>query len=376
MMRRHIFPTFVAVMRSVGTVSSFSARTSPMKGPAGAHGTLVGTGTLGGTARGGELRKLYPPIEPHRTDFLEVGSVHRVYYEECGNPAGKPVVFVHGGPGGGCTAANRCFFDPEKYRIILMDQRGAGRSRPAADLTDNTTWHLIRDLEMLREELDIDRWMLFGGSWGSTLSLCYAIEHPERVTELVLRGIFLLKREELDFFYQSGTSFVFPDAFEEYAGHIPEEERGELLKAYHRRLTSEDQATREAAAKRWTTWEMATSFASPNPEYIAKGDDPAFAAAFARIETHYFVHGAWLPTPDHILDNVDKIRHIPTFITHGRYDMVCCFKSGFDLSRRFPEAEFVVCGKSGHSANEVEHTSELVMACDRFARTVPEASEG
>lgn len=334
-------------------------------------GTLIGTGTLGGFGRGKDtpLRSLYPTIEPYNTGRLQVGSneQHSVYYEECGNPKGKPVVFIHGGPGGGCSTDNRRFFDPDLYRIILMDQRGAGRSTPTADLTDNTTWDLVKDLELLRETLGIEKWMCFGGSWGSTLSLVYAITHPERVTELVMRGIFLIKREELQFFFQEGTSFLFPDAYQAYSKHIPEDERHDLISAYYKRLTSDDAAVRTTAAKFWTTWEMSTSFATPNTDYIDKGDNPEFAAAFARIETHYFTNLGWLPTPNYILENVDKLRHIPTFFTHGRYDVVCPFKSAFDLSQAFPEAEFVVCGKSGHSAGEEEHTSELVMACDRFA---------
>lgn len=352
---------FIAAMTVIRGTSSMSAPFLTGKG------TLVGTGSLGGLGRGNKLRALYPKIEPYKTGRLDVGSGHSVYYEECGNKDGKPVVFIHGGPGGGCTEGNRCFFDPELYRIILIDQRGAGRSTPTADLTDNTTWDLVADLETLRETLKIEKWMCFGGSWGSTLALLYAIKHPERVTELVLRGIFLMKREELDFFFQQGTSMIFPDAYQAYSQHIPEAERGSLINAYYKRLTSEDKETREAAAKHWTTWEMSTSYLKPNVDYIEKGDDAEFAAAFARIETHYFVNLGWLPTPNHILESIDKIRHIPTFFTHGRYDVVCPFKSAFDLSQAFPEAEFVVCGRSGHSAGEEEHTSELVLATDRFA---------
>lgn len=336
-------------------------------------GTLVGTGTLGGRGRllqNSSLRKLYPSIEPYNTGRLDVGSGHSLYYEQCGNEDGKPVVFVHGGPGGGFTESNRCFFDPDLYRIILFDQRGSGKSTPTADLTDNTTWDLVKDIEQLRTTLDIEKWMVFGGSWGSTLSLIYAIEHPERVTELVMRGIFLMKKEELDFFFQYGTSMLFPDAYRDYSNYIPEDERDDLIKAYYKRLTSDDKSIRESAFKHWSTWELSTSFLKPNYDYISESDDLEFASAFARIEAHYFVNLGWLPTPNHILDNVDKIRHIPTFFTHGRYDMVCPFKSAFDLSQAFPEAQFVVCGQSGHSASEEEHTSELVMACDRFAGKV------
>jgi len=344
------------------------ANNHPLNALSTTPGTLIGTGKLGGFGRSGQpLRTLYPPIEPYATGILEVGSGHSVYYEECGNPNGKPVIFIHGGPGGGCTEGNRCFFDPKLYRIILMDQRGSGRSKPTASLVDNTTWDLVRDLETLREKLGIEKWMCFGGSWGSTLALVYAIEHPTRVSELVMRGIFLMKEEELQFFFQQGTSMIFPDAYQAYSQHIPVAERNDLITAYYSRLTSDDEPTRREAAKFWTTWEMSTSFAKPNVEYILKGDDAEFAAAFARIETHYFVNLGWLPTPDHILESVDKIRHIPTVFTHGRYDVVCPFKSAFDLSQKFPEAEFIVCGQSGHSAGEEEHTSELVMACDRFA---------
>ena len=248
-----------------------------------------------------------------------------------------------------------------------MDQRGAGRSTPTASLEENTTWELIKDLETLRTTLGIDKWMVFGGSWGSTLSLTYAEEHPERVTELVLRGIFMLRKSELDFFYQSGASMIFPDAWQPYEEHIPPEERADFIKAYYARLTSDDEATRHAAATAWTTWEMSTSFAKPKTESIARGDDPKFAAAFARIESHYFINKGFFPTESYILDNVDRIRHIPTFIVQGRYDVVCPMKTAFDLHKAFPEAEFVVCGQSGHSATEDETTSELVMACDRFA---------
>ena len=330
-------------------------------------GTLVGTGTLGGLAREQPLRTLYPKLEPYMTGRLDVGSGHSLYFEQCGNANGKPVVFVHGGPGGGCSESNRCFFDPELYRIILIDQRGAGRSTPTASLVDNTTWELVKDLEKLRTELRVDKWMVFGGSWGSTLSLTYAIEHPDRVSELVLRGIFMLRRHELEFFYQHGASMIFPDAWQQYEEHIPPAERGDFISAYYKRLTSDDEPTRLAAAKCWTGWEMCTSYAKPSADYIARGEDPKFAAAFARIESHYFINGGFFDKETHILDNVDKIRHIPTFIVQGRYDVVCPMKSAFDLTQCFPEADFVVCGQSGHSAGEKETTSELVMACDRFA---------
>ena len=353
----------VALGAAVGSMMTIQQDASML---AAAKGTLVGTGTLGGVGRGEPLKTLYPAIEPYMTGRLEVGSGHSVYYEQCGNANGKPVVFVHGGPGSGCSASNRCFFDPELYRIILIDQRGAGRSTPSASLEDNTTWDLVEDIEHLRTTLDIDKWMVFGGSWGSTLSLTYAIQHPERVTELVLRGIFMLRPLELSFFYQDGASMIFPDAWAAYEAHIPPAERGDMIAAYHKRLTSTDEATRLAAAKQWTTWEMCTSFAKPNAEQIAKGEDPKFAEHFARIEAHYFVNKGFFPTETYLLDHVERIRHIPTFIVQGRYDVVCPMRSAFDLSQAFPEAELVICGQSGHSANEPETISELVMAGDRF----------
>ena len=372
-----LLPTTTLTTTMVSSLSASSSspstsRTTQLK--LAGKGTLVGTGTLGGLGRTTDtetetpvLRTLYPPIEPYKTGRLDVGSGHSLYYEECGNPQGKPVIFLHGGPGGGCTDDNRCFFDPELYRIILLDQRGAGRSTPTADLTANTTWELLRDIELLRTTLTIDTWMVFGGSWGSTLALVYAIHHPDRVVELVLRGIFLMQHEELQFFFQHGTSMIFPDAYQAYSQYIPPEERHNLIQAYYTRLTSDDPNVRDEAAKYWTTWEMSTSYLQPKVAYIEKGDDAEFAAAFARIETHYFVNLGWLPEPNYILNNIDKIRHIPTVFTHGRYDVVCPFKSAFDLSQRFPEADFIVCGQSGHSAGEAEHTSELVTACDHFA---------
>ena len=313
------------------------------------------------------MRELYPDIEPYDTGTLQVDDRHTLYYEQCGNPDGKPVVMLHGGPGGGCNAKMRRFHDPAKYRIVLFDQRGAGRSRPHADLVDNTTWHLVADIETLRETLGIERWQVFGGSWGSTLALAYAQKHPQRVTELVLRGIFMLRRWELEWFYQEGTSRMFPEAWEHYLAPIPEHERGDLIGAYHRRLTSDDEATRLAAAKAWSIWEGGTSYLHIDPDYATSHGDPAFALAFARIENHYFVNGGFFEVEDQLLRDVHRIADIPGVIVQGRYDVVCPAQSAWELHKAWPKAELVVTPASGHSAFEAENVDALVRATDRFA---------
>ncbi|MCB9889791.1 MAG: prolyl aminopeptidase [Planctomycetes bacterium] len=322
------------------------------------------TKSLGGPRD--DLRPLYPAIEPFDQGLLAVDDHHRIYYEQCGNPAGKPVVFVHGGPGGGAGKDYRRFFDPEAYRIVLFDQRGCGRSTPYASLRDNTTWHLVADIECIREHLGIDRWQVFGGSWGSTLSLCYAQTHPDRVTELVLRGIFMLRRKELEWFYQEGASHLFPDAWEHYLAPIPAVERGDLMSAYYRRLTSDEEATRVEAARAWSVWEGTTSLLYPDEGKIAETGADEFAVAFARIECHYFVHGGFFQDEDQLLHGVDRIRHIPTVIVQGRYDVVCPARSAWDLFRRWPESELVIVDDAGHSALEPGNRSELVRATDRF----------
>lgn len=309
---------------------------------------------------------LYPDIDPFDHGMLQVDARHRLYYEQCGNPAGKPVVLLHGGPGAGCGPKMRRFHDPTHYRIVLFDQRGAGRSTPHADLVDNTTWHLVADIERLREHLGIGRWQVFGGSWGSTLALAYAQTHPERVTELVLRGIFMLRRWELEWFYQEGASRLFPDAWEAYLKPIPEVERHDLISAYHRRLTSEDPATRLAAARAWSVWEAATSFLHQDPGFISGHEEEAFALAFARIESHYFVNGGFFECDDQLLRDVHRIRHLPATIVHGRYDVVCPVQNAWDLKRAWPEAELVIAPASGHSAFEPEIASALVDATDRY----------
>jgi proline iminopeptidase len=317
------------------------------------------------------LRTLYPPLEARRRGQLRVSALHEIYWEESGNPAGKPVIFLHGGPGGGTDPRMRRFFDPARYRIVLMDQRGCGRSQPHASLVDNTTWHLVSDIEQLREHLGIQAWQVFGGSWGATLALAYAQAHPERVSELVLRGIFLVRPWEFRWFYESpdGTGALFPDLYEEYVRPIPPEERGDMMGAYYRRLTSDDAATRAAAARAWSIWEGATSFLRLNPDYVAKFREDAYAEAFARIECHYFVNGGFLRTPSQLLDDVPRMRHIPGTIVQGRYDVVCPMKSAWDLHRAWPEADLRIVPDAGHSAFEPGILSELVAATDRYARS-------
>ncbi len=310
-------------------------------------------------------RTFYPELDARRTGRLRVSDVHDLYWEESGNPNGKPVVFLHGGPGFGSEPKQRRFFDPEAYRIVLFDQRGCGKSTPHASLVDNSTWHLVEDMEKLRAHLGIERWQVFGGSWGSTLALAYAETHPERVTELVLRGIFLLRKQEIDWFYQHGASAIFPDAWEKYLEPIPAGERGDLLGAYHRRLTSEDLPVRQRAARAWSVWEGSTSCLFTNQALIDQTAGDAFSLAFARIECHYFMHGAFLEGRE-LLANVDKIRHIPAVIVQGRYDVVCPMESAWALHRAWPEAGFRVVPDAGHSANEPGNLHELVLATDRF----------
>ncbi|MES2885367.1 MAG: prolyl aminopeptidase [Pseudomonadota bacterium] len=313
------------------------------------------------------LRTAYPAIAPYATHRLQVSALHNIYVEESGNPNGKPVVFVHGGPGGGTEPWQRQFFDPAKYRIVLFDQRGCGKSTPFAELKENTTWDLVADMEVIRKHLKIEQWLVFGGSWGSTLGLAYAETHPTRTTALVLRGIFLLRKLEIDWFYQEGTSFIFPDQWEAYRDAIPEAERGDFVTAYYKRLTSADAAVRAAAAKAWSTWEGATSKLLVNSDMIARYGNDTFADAFARIECHYFTNKGWFEVEDQLLRDVPKIRHIPAVIVQGRYDVVCPMKSAWDLHRAWPEAEFVVVPDAGHAASEKGTLSALIEATDKFA---------
>jgi len=323
-----------------------------------------------------ERRPLYPEIEPYRTGMLRVSPIHELYYEESGNPNGKPALFVHGGPGGGTEPKQRRFFDPAAYRVVLFDQRGCGKSTPHANLEDNTTQHLVADIERLREHLGIEKWQVFGGSWGSTLALAYAEAHPSRVTELVLRGIFLLRRSEIEWFYQRGASALFADAWEEYLAPIPEAERGDLLAAYHRRLTSDDPATRQEAARAWSVWEGSTSCLYPNAELIAKTAGDAFALALARIECHYFVNSGFFAKETQLLDDVGRIRGIPAVIVQGRYDVVCPMESAWALHRAWPEADLRIVPDAGHSAAEPGIVHELVTATDAFRGSAPPKPAG
>jgi proline iminopeptidase len=311
-------------------------------------------------------RGYYPPIEPFATGCLRVSPVHELYFEQSGNPRGKPVVFLHGGPGFGTEPNHRRFFDPAAYRIVLLDQRGCGKSTPHASLEDNTTWHLVEDLEKLRAHLGIERWQVFGGSWGSTLALAYAETHPDRVTELVLRGIFLVRKREIDWFYQRGASALFPDAWEGYLEPIAEAERGDLLRAYYRRLTGSDPAEQLRAAKAWSIWEGTTSCLIANRALIEKTAGDAFAIAFARIECHYFMHDAFIDEARDLVRGVARIRHIPATIVQGRYDVVCPMETAWELHRAWPEADLRVVADAGHSAADPGNLDELVEATDRY----------
>jgi proline iminopeptidase len=313
------------------------------------------------------MKTLYPPVEPFHSGSLKVSLLHTLYFEEVGNPKGQKAVFLHGGPGGGLDPDYRRYFDPARWRVVLFDQRGCGRSTPHAELRENTTWELVADIERLREHLGIDRWFVFGGSWGSTLALAYAEAHPERCLGLVLRGIFLLRRKELLWFYQEGASWLFPEAWEEYLAPIPEAEHGDLMAAYYKRLTSPDGAVRLRAARAWSIWEGATSKLRPDPKLIERFAGDTFAEAFARIECHYFVNGAFLKRDTQLLDEVTKIAHLPGVIVQGRYDVVCPARSAFDLHRRWPKSKLVMVGDAGHSISEPGIVSALVEATDQFA---------
>ena len=312
------------------------------------------------------MRDLYPELDVYDSGMLRVDARHQVYYEQCGNPDGKPVVILHGGPGAGCSAKMRRFHDPKAYRIVLFDQRGSGRSTPHADLVDNTTWDLVADIEALREHLGVPRWQVFGGSWGSTLALAYAQAHPGRATELVLRGIFMVRRWELEWFYQEGASRLFPDAWDQYLQAIPEVERADLISAYHRRLTSHSEATRLAAARAWSVWEASTSLLLPDEAFIASHKDAHFALSFARIESHYFVHGGFFDVEDQLLRDAHRLHGIPGVIVHGRYDVVCPVQNAWDLHNAWPESRLQISPRAGHSAFEPENASALLDATDSF----------
>jgi len=314
------------------------------------------------------LRNLYNEIEPYDSGHIQISNIHELYYEQCGNPNGKPVVFLHGGPGAGLIPDYRRFFDQDAYRIILFEQRGAGRSRPHASLDDNTTWHLVQDVETIREHFGVEQWLVFGGSWGSTLALAYAETHPERVRGLVLRGIFLCRPEEIRWFYEEsqGASAIFPEGWEKYVAIIPESERDDMIGAYYRRLTSADQKVKLEAAQAWSTWEASALKLLPDQSVIDDFSEPEMAIALARIECHYFVNNCFFETNNYLLENVDRIRHIPAVIVHGRYDIVCPVMNAWDLHKAWPEAELKIIPDAGHAATEPGIAAALVEATDRF----------
>lgn len=312
---------------------------------------------------------LFPAIKPIRNFYLRVSPVHELYVEECGKVDGVPVVFLHGGPGGSCEPAHRRYFDPERYRIILFDQRGCGKSRPHASLEQNTTQDLIADLEKLRQELGIEKWVVFGGSWGSTLSLAYAQTHPEKVLGLVLRGIFLCRQQDIDWFYQGGTARLFPDAWQDFIAPIPENERDDMVRAYYSRLTGENELERMSAAKAWSIWEGSTATLEPNNSVIDYFSDPHIALSIARIECHYFTHNSFFED-DQLLKNADKLKNIPGFIVHGRYDVICPVDQAFELHEKWPNSHLKVISNAGHAVSEEGIARALVDSTNSMLRLI------
>jgi proline iminopeptidase len=312
------------------------------------------------------MRELYPAIETYRQGMLKVSNLHTIYFEESGNPQGKPVVILHGGPGGGSQPLYRQYFNPDLWRIVQFDQRGCGNSTPHAELIENSTWHLVEDIETLRKYLNIDHWVVSGGSWGSTLALAYSETHPEYCQALILRGIFMVRRKELEWFYQEGAGYFFPEAWEQYLELIPTDERHDMIAAYYRRLTSDDCQVRSQAARAWSVWEASTSKLIPDLELIARFGTEDFAEAFARLECHYFMNKGFFMSEKQLLENIDRIRHIPTTIVQGRYDVVCPMFTAWKLHQTFPEAEFIVVPDAGHSMTEVGIRSALIETGDRL----------
>ena len=306
------------------------------------------------------MNHLYPEIEPYNQFNLQVSDLHNIHVEESGNKNGKPVIFLHGGPGGGIEPIYRQYFNPNLWRIIIFDQRGCGKSTPHAELNENTTWDLVEDIEKIRAHLNIDNWVIFGGSWGSTLSLSYAIKYANRCKALILRGIFMLRKKEIDWFYQEGASYIYPDAWEHYLAPIPKDEQSNLVQAYYKRLTSSNDDIRIAAAKAWSIWEASTSKLLQSKKSLHTFENPKIAEAFARIECHYFINKGFFDTDGWILSNIDKIRHIPSVIVQGRYDVVCPMISAWDLHKAFPESDFKIVQNAGHSMTEDGIASELI----------------
>ncbi len=313
-----------------------------------------------------ELRTLYPEIEPYDSGMLDVGDGHTIYWERVGTPGAKPAVFLHGGPGGGCNESHRRVFDPAKYDAVLFDQRGCGRSTPHANLDANTTWHLVEDIERLREKFGIDQWLVFGGSWGSTLALAYAQTHPERVSEMVLRGIYTLTQAELDWYYQFGVSEMHPEKWQHFIAPIPEAERDNMMLAYHKRLTGSDEVEKLACAKAWSQWEGGTSTLLPNPDMVEDFGGDQFALAFARIENHFFINAGWLE-PNQLQRDVHKLHGIPAVIVHGRFDMPCPLKNAWNLANAWPDAKLYIIEAAGHAMSEPGILDQLIRATDRFA---------
>jgi len=309
---------------------------------------------------------MFPELEPYNDGMLDVGDGHHVYYEESGNPDGKPAVYLHGGPGGGSTPGQRRVFDPQGYRIVLFDQRGCGRSTPYASLEHNTTWDLVEDMEKLREHLGIERWQVCGGSWGSTLALAYAETHPDRVSALIVRGIFTIRKKELDWYYQGAAGCLFPDEWEKFVAPIPEDERGDFISAYYRRLTSNDEDVQRTVARAWSMWEGSTINLLQRPAQIAHFGSDAYAVAFARIETHYFVHKGFFESDNYLLDNVDRIRHLPTTIIQGRYDVCTPMMTAWDLHKALPEADFHIVPDAGHAFDEPGIADRLIRTTNRY----------
>ena len=318
---------------------------------------------------------LYPEIKPYARHQLAVDHPHELYVDESGTPDGLPVLFVHGGPGAGCDAASRCWFDPTIYRIVTFDQRGCGRSTPHASLEQNTTWDLVADMERIREHLGIDKWVLFGGSWGSTLALAYAQTYPERVHALILRGIFLCRPQEIQWFYQAGASRLFPDYWEDYLAPIPAEERDDLVAAFYRRLTGNDQIAQMHAAKAWSIWEGRTATLRPNNHVVERFAEPQRALSIARIECHYFINNAFLEE-DQLLRDMHRIAHIPGVIVHGRYDVVCPLDNAWALHQAWPNSELNIIRDAGHAAAEAGITDALVRATGQIARRLLDLPEG
>ena len=314
------------------------------------------------------MNLLHPPIQPYQTLMLPVGQGHTLYIEACGNPKGIPVVFLHGGPGGGISETHRRLFAPELYHIILFDQRGAGKSTPHASLEENTTWRLIEDMEQIRAHFGIEQWLVFGGSWGSTLALSYAVQHPQRVLGLILRGIFLCRPSEIQWFYQEGCSRIFPDRWEQYLAPVPLEKRDDLVKAYYALLTHPDETIRLNAAKAWSKWEGSTVKLVPNHDVIATFDDASKALAMARIECHYFMNNCFFPTENYLLEQAHTLKDIPTWIIHGRYDVVCPVENAWDLKKVMPHAQLRICPTSGHAFDEAEILDALIQASTDFVQ--------